>query len=159
MIGMTWSKQNTETELINFSIQNIYIFTNIFLLRLFYLLVRDVLKCFPIADCQFPTKPLDGCHFRNAKSFWWITMKFFYLYIYLFCVYVYLSACMYCTMGIPDAHWGQKKAFPGTAVRNGCEPTCGCWKLNPGLLEQQPMLLTDEPSFQLWECFFKQNNF
>jgi hypothetical protein len=70
MIGMTWSKQNTETELINFSIQNIYIFTNIFLLRLFYLLVRDVLKCFPIADCQFPTKPLDGCHFRNAKSFW-----------------------------------------------------------------------------------------
>ena len=29
-----------------------------------------------------------------------------------------------------------------------CEPPCGCWKLNPGPLEGQPVLLTAEPSLQ-----------
>jgi hypothetical protein len=28
----------------------------------------------------------------------------------------------------------------------GCELPCGCWELNSGPLEEQPMLLTTEPS-------------
>ena len=31
-------------------------------------------------------------------------------------------------------------------VIDGCEPPCGCWELNSGPLEEQPVLLTTEPS-------------
>ena len=29
-----------------------------------------------------------------------------------------------------------------------CEPPCGCWELNSGLMEEQPVLLSTEPFFQ-----------
>ena len=32
--------------------------------------------------------------------------------------------------------------------RDGCEPPCGCWELNSGLLEDHSALLTPEPSLQ-----------
>ena len=31
---------------------------------------------------------------------------------------------------------------------DGCEPPYGCWELNSGPLEEQPVLLTSEPSLQ-----------
>ena len=31
---------------------------------------------------------------------------------------------------------------------DGCEPPCGCWEMNSGPLEEQPMLLTSEPPLQ-----------
>ena len=31
---------------------------------------------------------------------------------------------------------------------DGCEPSCGCWQLNSGPLEEQSVLLTDEPPLQ-----------
>ena len=37
---------------------------------------------------------------------------------------------------------------PGTGIRDSCELPCGCWELNPGPLEEQPVLLTAEPSLQ-----------
>jgi len=37
---------------------------------------------------------------------------------------------------------------PGTGVTDSCELTCGCWELKPGPLEEQPVLLTSEPSLQ-----------
>ena len=50
-------------------------------------------------------------------------------------------------------------------ITDGCEPPCGCWELNSGLLEEEPLLLTSEPSLQplvlvllfycLFVCFFK----
>ena len=33
-------------------------------------------------------------------------------------------------------------------ITDGWEPPCGCWELNSGPLEEQPMLLTAEPSLQ-----------
>jgi len=33
-------------------------------------------------------------------------------------------------------------------MTDGCEPLCGCWDLNSGPLEEQPALLTTEPSLQ-----------
>ena len=41
---------------------------------------------------------------------------------------------------------GQKRA--PDPITDGCEPPCGCWKLNSGPLEVQAMLLTTEPSLQ-----------
>ena len=38
---------------------------------------------------------------------------------------------------------------PGTRVMDSCEIPCGCWELNPGLLEEQPVLLTFELSLHL----------
>jgi hypothetical protein len=34
-----------------------------------------------------------------------------------------------------------------------CEPPCGCWDLNSGRLEEQPVLLTSELQ---WSCLFKK---
>ena len=50
------------------------------------------------------------------------------------------------------------RQIPGTGVTDSCELPCGCWELNPGPLEEQPVLLTAEPSPQLlhssfWESF------
>jgi hypothetical protein len=37
---------------------------------------------------------------------------------------------------------------PGTGVTNRCDLSCGCWELNLGHLEEQPVLLTIEPFLQ-----------
>ena len=37
---------------------------------------------------------------------------------------------------------------PGTGVIDSCELSYGCWELNPGPLEEQPVFLTSEPSLQ-----------
>ena len=46
---------------------------------------------------------------------------------------------------------------PGTRVRDGCEASCGCWKLNLGTQEEQPGLLTSEPSLQNQSLRFSVN--
>jgi hypothetical protein len=33
-------------------------------------------------------------------------------------------------------------------ITDGCEPSCGCWELNSGPLEEQSVLLIVEPSRQ-----------
>ena len=35
---------------------------------------------------------------------------------------------------------------PGTGVKDGCEPPCGCWESNPGPLEKQFVLSNAETS-------------
>lgn len=35
-----------------------------------------------------------------------------------------------------------------TGIMDGCEPACGCRKLNPGLLQEHQVLLTTEPRLQ-----------
>lgn len=50
---------------------------------------------------------------------------------------------------VPGAQGSQKEVSePLEPVPDGCEQTCRCWELNPGLLEEQPVLLTTEPCFQ-----------
>jgi hypothetical protein len=36
----------------------------------------------------------------------------------------------------------------GYRVMDSCKPPCRCWELNLGSLEEQPVLLTTEPSLQ-----------
>lgn len=43
------------------------------------------------------------------------------------------------------------KSLGGRAL-NGCKTTCECLEPNPGLLQEQRILLTPEPSFQLSLC-------
>ena len=51
--------------------------------------------------------------------------------------------CVQC-LGRSEGH----TRFPETAVTDTCELPCGCWELSPGPLDQQPVLLTTEPSLQ-----------
>ena len=44
----------------------------------------------------------------------------------------------------------QKKA--SDPITDGCESPYGCWDLNSGPQEEQPVLLTIEPSLQPIEC-------
>jgi hypothetical protein len=37
-------------------------------------------------------------------------------------------------------------------IIDGCEPPCSCWGLNSGPVEEQPVLLTSEPSLQPLKC-------
>ena len=54
-----------------------------------------------------------------------------------------------CTECMPAIHRGQKGSGrgPESVVADGCELSCGCWKLNSGPLQKQdqPVLLTTEP--------------
>jgi hypothetical protein len=49
---------------------------------------------------------------------------------------------------------------PRTGVTEGYKPSCGCWELSLGSVQEQPVLLAIEPSFQLpnkiilKECIF-----
>jgi hypothetical protein len=41
-------------------------------------------------------------------------------------------------------HTHQKRA--SDSITDGCEPPCGCWELNSGPLEEQPLFLGAESS-------------
>jgi hypothetical protein len=47
---------------------------------------------------------------------------------------------------------GQKRATD--LITDVCEPPGGCWELNSGPLEKQPVLLTSEPSLAFPPLFF-----
>jgi hypothetical protein len=42
------------------------------------------------------------------------------------------------------------------SIADGCQPPCGCWELNSGPLEEQSVLLTNEPSLQSLIQAFKR---
>ena len=63
------------------------------------------------------------------------------------CMYVCISALSAC---MPAC---QKKA-PDPII-DGCEPPCSFWELNSGPLEEQPTVLTTEPSLQPMILYFK----
>ena len=76
-------------------------------------------------------------NFLSRLSFFFFFFKklvYFYIsYAMVFC----LSICLYEGVG-----------YPGTRGTDSCELPLGCSKLNPGLLEEQSVLLTIEPSLQ-----------
>jgi hypothetical protein len=68
-----------------------------------------------------------------------------YIFTYLFIYLIYECSAAYTTTC-------QKKATD--ALTDGREPPCGCWELNSSPLEEQPVLLTSEPSHQPIFIFF-----
>ena len=48
-----------------------------------------------------------------------------------------------------------QKGAPSLII-DGCEPPSGCWELNSGPLEEQPVPLTSEPSLQPCHQLFKE---
>jgi hypothetical protein len=57
------------------------------------------------------------------------------------CMYVCVcSICIYACMTEEDVRFH--------SIVDGCELLCSCWELNPGPLEEHPVLLTAELSLQ-----------
>jgi hypothetical protein len=50
---------------------------------------------------------------------------------------------------------GQKRV-PNLLI-DGYEPPCGCWELNSGPLDEQPVILTSEPSLHPSTAFLKDD--
>ena len=77
-------------------------------------------------------------------------LSFFHLFIFILCALVFcLHVCL-----------GEGVKSPGTGGTHSCELSCGCWELNLGPLEEQPVLLTIETSLQplvLWFFFLRQD--
>ena len=42
----------------------------------------------------------------------------------------------------------QARVSASDSLTDGCEPPCGVWESNSGPMEEQPVLLTAEPSHQ-----------
>lgn len=63
-----------------------------------------------------------------------------------------------CASHVCSALGGQKECWiPWTGVIGSCELLRGCWELNAGPLQEQPVFLTAEPS--LWpQCCYSINN-
>lgn len=62
---------------------------------------------------------------------------------------MYMSVVLTCictTFAWYGQRSGEGVSFPGTEVIGGCEPLYGCWKPNPGPLQECQMLLTAEPA-------------
>lgn len=58
------------------------------------------------------------------------------MFIYLYDYFNYMGVCAPCV------------CLQRTGVTDRCEPRCGCWKSNSGLLQKQCTLLTMEPSLK-----------
>jgi hypothetical protein len=65
----------------------------------------------------------------------------------------YLSECFACMSVcappkclVPTEARSYYQRAPGTGVKDGCEPSCGCWELNPGPLQEQFIFLAAELS-------------
>jgi hypothetical protein len=78
-------------------------------------------------------EPRDSNMLGKYSTIW----SYIFFKIYLFYVYEYTVAVFRHARRAPDL------------ITDGCEPPCGCWELNSGLLEEQSVLLTAEPSLQL----------
>jgi hypothetical protein len=62
--------------------------------------------------------------------------SFFILYVWVFCMH----ACLYHMRAWCWQRPQEGVGSSGTEVTDGCESPCGCWELNPGPLEKQPVL-------------------
>lgn len=87
---------------------------------------------------------------------WLLGTVFFFKYL-LICTY--MGVCLHLSLHHMHA-WSPKSPeegvrSPRTGVIDGCESPCGPWESNPGHLEEEPMLLTIEPSILPLVCFVK----
>ena len=115
-------------------------------------------------NCLLASKTTNSCHFLCVLSrplpacFYLISLVLASLlplytifqgvissFFFLLCSLVFcLNSCL--SEGVRS---------PETGVINSCELPRECWELNPGPLEEQPVLLASEPLFQeCWFCLF-----
>ena len=86
----------------------------------------------------------------------------YYLYLFfksILCVWVFVYVYGCCMSVLHICAWSlwrpeDSLRSSGTEVTGNCEMPCGCWDLNPGPLEEQPMFLITGPSLQPLSLYF-----
>ena len=79
---------------------------------------------------------------------WYIILNSCCLFLLIFFLLMYECSAAYTSSCLKRA------SYPPI---DGCESPCGCWEFNSWPLEEQPVLLTTEPSLQpLNSCFLFQ---
>jgi hypothetical protein len=68
--------------------------------------------------------------FLFSLFFFYFFFKKFFIYLMYVCSAAFTTACL------------KRASVP---PRDGCEAPCGCWELNSGPLEEQPVLLAISP--------------
>jgi hypothetical protein len=66
-------------------------------------------------------------------------------FIFFYDLFIYLSILCTLVVVLPVCLCEDVR-FPETELKDSCKLPCLCWELNPGPLEEQPLLLTTEPS-------------
>jgi hypothetical protein len=79
----------------------------------------------------------------------YLLKKGLFIFIVAFC----LNLCAPCVQ-YPQVPEESTRSF-GAGVTDGCEPGSGCQDSNPGILQQQALLLIVEPHFQPLLIIFK----
>jgi hypothetical protein len=75
----------------------------------------------------------------------WPTPCYRDFYLSFLKMYFYVYECSALSAHVPSPVWQKRESGP---IIYDCEPPRGCWKLNSVPLEEQPVLLTTEPSLQ-----------
>jgi hypothetical protein len=71
----------------------------------------------------------------------------FFIFIYL-CIYLFMYLFIYLFHVYVFAYMNVGQEEDCRSLEPTCEPSCGCWKLNPGPLQEEQMLLAADPSPQ-----------
>jgi hypothetical protein len=101
---------------------------------------QNITSAFP-PPAQLARKSNAGPPPLLLKSFHLLLFLFLLLTIYFILIYIWCSARLYmCAC--------EGVRCPGTNTTDDCELLCGCWELDLGPLQDQPELLTTEPTFQ-----------
>lgn len=67
---------------------------------------------------------------------------------------MFIFICIFCDLVFfPHVCLCEDVGSPEAGVTDSCELSFGCWDPNSGLLEEQPVLLTAEPSLKPLEAF------
>lgn len=81
-------------------------------------------------------------------SSWEIFFKVLHFYKKCVLFYVFPPCIHVCYIHATPVGAKEDISLLGTGVPVGCEPPCRCWEVNPGPLEEHPVLLTSKPSLQ-----------
>ena len=81
----------------------------------------------PGSDLQCFPQMMLACHLKNMLHYCFGDMGI-------------LVACMYAAWCLDPMETRKGMVSPGTGITDSCEPPCGRWELNPGPLEEQPVL-------------------
>ena len=98
-------------------------------------------RCILLAQCRILK------HFENGITFLKLFCFVLFCVVLVSCLWVfYLDVCLYLWRRFEVQKVTSR--YSGFGVAEGCDLPYGWWESNPGLLEEQAVLLTTEPSLQ-----------
>ena len=98
--------------------------------------------CVCVCVCACVCKPEDNLRYHSSGVVHFVCLIVLNFFLPLCVLVFYLHVCL-C----------EAASSLGSEVTDSCELPCWYWELNSGLLEEQPVLLTAEPSLRPYFVF------